>query len=47
MLLDLKTYKEKGEIDEQEKILMEKKDKKTISIDDSVHRNLELINQKC
>ena len=41
----MKTYKEKGEIDEQEALLMKTKDDKQKSIDDSAHRNLELINK--
>lgn len=44
--ITMKTYKEKGEIDEQEALLMKTKDDKQKSIDDSAHRNLELINKK-
>ena len=45
--ITMKTYKEKGEIDEQEVLLMKTKDdKEKILEDDSAHRNLELINKK-
>ena len=44
--ITMKTYKEKGEIDEQEALLMKKKDNKEKIIDESTHRNLELINKK-
>lgn len=44
--ITMKTYKEKGEIDEQEALLMKTKDEKEKKIDDSIHRNLELINKK-
>ena len=41
--ITMKTYKEKDEIDEEEALLMKKKDEKEKIIDDSAHRNLELI----
>ena len=41
-----KTYKEKGEIEEQEALLMKTKNYKETIINDSDHRNLELINKK-
>ena len=44
--ITMKTYKEKGEIDEQEALLMKMKDEKKEIIDDASHRNLELINKK-
>ena len=44
--ITMKTYKEKGEVDEQEALLMKKKDQKQIISDDSNHRNLELINKR-
>ena len=44
--ITMKTYKEKDEIDEQEALLMKAKDEKEKIIDDSTHRNLELINRK-
>jgi hypothetical protein len=42
----MKTYKEKDEIDEQEALLLKTKKEKKVIIDDSQHRNLELINKK-
>ena len=44
--ITMKTYKEKGEIDEQEALLMKMKDEKKEVVDDAAHRNLELINKK-
>ena len=44
--ITMKTYKEKGEVDEQERLLIDNKDKNLMKKDDSVHRNLELINKK-
>ena len=44
--ITMKTYKEKDEIDEQEALLNKSKNEKKVIIDDSQHRNLELINKK-
>lgn len=44
--ITMKTYKEKDEIDEQEALLLKTKKEKKVIIDDSQHRNLELINKK-
>ena len=44
--ITMKTYKEKGEIDEQEALLSKIKNNKEEIIDDGIHRNLELINKK-
>ena len=44
--ITMKTYKEKDEIDEQEALLNKSKKEKKVIIDDSQHRNLELINKK-
>ena len=44
--ITMKTYKEKDEIDEQEVLLNKSKNEKKVIIDDSQHRNLELINKK-
>ena len=42
----MKTYKEKGEIEEQEALLTKIKNNKEEILDDGSHRNLELINKK-
>jgi len=44
--ITMKTYKEKGEIEEQEALLTKIKNNKEEIIDDGIHRNLELINKK-